>query len=160
MGLAVRRRMPNARVLWLASICLAAGCFHHAHDVTAHFGPPRPDSGALDLVLVSPSRALTVAVDGNLVVDRAHTRKVHVDGVPAGATHVQVAVGGRCERSGVADEIVDVPAGGTAAVVLPGPDRDLACAVAIGILRGATGAFLIHGAFHLAHAIHGHFAMR
>jgi hypothetical protein len=136
-------------------VLVVAGCFHpRAHDVTAHLVPMSPSSGAIDVVLSAPSKKLTIAVDGNLVVDRAYSRHAHIDGVPAGPGHVQVVVDGHCERGGTAEEDVDVPAGGTATVVLPGPDKNHACMVATGVVHVALALTLIRPAFHLVHYLH------
>jgi len=130
------------------------GCFHHrAQDVTASFAPAQPANGAIDVVLESPSRKLSVAVDGRLVVDRVHSRKAHVEGVPAGPAHVRVAVGGRCEREGIIDEEVEVRPGDTTTVLLPGPEKRHACMIATGVVHVALAATLIGPVFHLVHAV-------
>jgi len=139
----------------LLVLVIVAGCFHHrAPEVTAHFAPSSPDSGAIDVVLQSPTRAMTVAVDGALAVDRAHTRKAHIDGVPAGPAHVQVAVGGRCERGGLVQEDVEVAPGRTTTIVLPGPDRKFACTAVTTAATVALTLTLIRPAIHLVKAIH------
>ena len=143
---------PRASLVLMS--VLAAGCFHHrAHDVTAHLASPAPASGAIDIVLQAPTRAMTVAVDGALAVDRAHTRKAHIDGVAAGPAHVQVAVGGRCERGGLIDEDVMVAPGATTTIVLPGPDRRFACVAATTAVHVALALTLIRPAIHLVRAI-------
>jgi len=135
----------------LVLVLFVAGCFHHrAHDVAASFAPPQPGSGAIDVVLESPSRGMSDAVDGRLVVDGAHSRKAHVEGVPAGPAHVRVAVGGRCESEGIIDEEVDVRPGDTTTVLLPGPERHRACMIATGVVHFALAALLIRPVIHLA----------
>jgi hypothetical protein len=114
----------------LSIAAIATGCFHHrAHDVTASVAAAQPSSGAIDVVLASPSRKLSVVVDGRLVVDRVHSRKAHIDGVPAGPAHVRVGVAGHCERDAVVDQDVEVPAGGTATILLPGPEHRRICRI-------------------------------
>lgn len=138
-------------------LVLVAGCFHHrAHDVTARIAPATPASGAIDVVLQSPTREMTVAVDGALAVDRAHSRKAHIEGVPAGPAHVQVAVGGRCEHGGMIEEDVAVAPGITTTIVLPGPDRNHVCMAATTAVHVALALLLIRPAFHLAEAIRTH----
>jgi hypothetical protein len=152
--------MIQGRASWLPILVFVAGCFHHqrARDVATRLAPAQPSSGAIDVVLNSPSRKLSIAIDGNLVVDRAYSRKAHVEGVPAGPAHVRVAVGGRCERDGIIDEQVDVPVGGTTTILLPGPEHRHACMIATGLAHVALDALLIGGAIHLVHAVHAHFA--
>ncbi|HUJ60344.1 MAG TPA: hypothetical protein VLX92_17705 [Kofleriaceae bacterium] len=144
---------------WLLVLLLVPACFHHrAHDVTARLPVPVARSGSIDVVLNAPTRELTIAVDGALAVDRAHSRHARIANVPAGPAHVQIAVGGRCERGGAVDEQVVVPAGGIATVVLPGPEHDHLCAIATGVVHVALAALLIRPAIHLVKAVHGHFA--
>ena len=143
--------------LLLACSLLAAGCFHHAgRDVVAHMPVAQPDAGAIDVVLSDASRALTVAVDGALVVDRAHARRVHVDNVAAGSAQVRVIVGGRCEHAGYVDEVVQVVPGATTTLALPGPDRDHACMAVTTAMHAALALLLVRPAIHLVRALHAH----
>src|SRR5438105_3823609 len=103
-------------------IVIASASCTHPHDVNAVYAGAPPGAGAIDVVLNNPSAALTVAVQDKLVVDRAYSRRAHVDGVPAGAAHVHVATGGRCEQGAMTDVDVNVPAGGIATIALPGPE--------------------------------------
>lgn len=58
--------------------------------------PATPDqpTGTLVLLLSQPASDVTVAVNGNLVCDRAHTDRVIVDGVPVGTQTVVIAANG------------------------------------------------------------------
>jgi hypothetical protein len=101
-------------------------------------------------------RALTVAIDGALVVDRVHVRRVHVDNVAAGTANVRVVVGGRCEHAGYVDEEVQVVPGATTTVALPGPDRNHACMAVSTAARVALALLLVRPAIHLVHALRAH----
>ena len=112
---------------------LALAACTHPHDVQAVYAPAPPGSGAIDVVLNSPSGALSVAIDGKLVVDRKYSRKAHIDGVPPGRSHVHVATGGQCEQGAMNDFDVDVEPGQTATLALPGPEPNHGCAIFSGL---------------------------
>jgi hypothetical protein len=65
------------------------------HDVRVRY-PVAPDqpTGTLVLLLSQAASDVTVAINGNLVVDRAHTDRVIVDGVPVGTQTVIMAANG------------------------------------------------------------------
>lgn len=68
-----------------------------------------------------PAKGITVAVDGVLVVSRAHTDSITIDGVTAGITEIRIAAGsgpGRLER----ELRVDVEVGRTTTVPLGAPE--------------------------------------
>jgi hypothetical protein len=58
--------------------------------------PTTPDqpTGTLVLLLSQAASDVTVAINGNLVVDREHTDRVIVDGVPVGTQTVILAANG------------------------------------------------------------------
>ncbi len=114
-------------------VALSLAACTHPHDVAAVYAPATPGTGAVDVVLNSPSDALTVTVGDQLVVDRKYSRKAHVDGVPAGPVHVRVATGGRCEQGSLTHQEIVVPAGGTTTIALPGPEPNLGCAIFTGL---------------------------
>jgi hypothetical protein len=107
---------------------LVAAC-SHPHDVVGAFPYRQPDSGALDVVLNDPSRKLTVTVNDQLVVDRAFTRRAHIDGVPSGIAHVHVASGGKCEQGRNFDRSVTIEPGTLATLAVPGPEPNFGCMV-------------------------------
>jgi len=111
---------------------LVAACTH-PHDVVSAFPYRQPDSGALDVVLNDPSRKLTVTVNDQLVVDRAFTRRAHIDGVPSGIARVHVAAGGKCEQGRNFDRSVTIQPGELATVAVPGPEPNLGCEVFLGL---------------------------
>lgn len=111
---------------------VTVACAHPADVVTA-YPASRTDSGAVEVVLNDPSRAMSVTINDALVLDHKETRKVHVDGIPAGMAHVRVATGGRCEHATTVDQDVTVIAGQTATVALPGPEPGLGCMIFSGL---------------------------
>jgi hypothetical protein len=64
-------------------------------SVRVHYptAPGAPE-GTLVLLLSQAADDVTVAINGNLVVDRAHTERVIVDGVPVGTQTVIMAANG------------------------------------------------------------------
>ena len=80
----------------IALVALMAGC---AHDVKARLpSPPGEPTGTIVILLTQPARDLTVAIDGTLVANRRHTKKLTVTGVPTGLTDVVIAAGGGSNR--------------------------------------------------------------
>ncbi len=122
-----RRCLATAVVTSLVTAC------SHPHDVVSAFPYRQPNSGALDVVLNDPSRKLTVTVDDQLVVDRAFTRRAHIDGVPAGVARVHVASGGECEQGRAFDRRVTIEPGELATLAVPGPEPSLGCEVFVGL---------------------------
>lgn len=116
----------------VGALVSVAGC-SHAVDVTTAYPGPRGEVGAVEVVLNDDSRAMSVTIDDALVADRKYTRRVHVDGVPAGTAHVRVATGGRCEQGATSEQDVVVTSGLTSTVVLPGPSLNVGCAVLAGL---------------------------
>jgi len=66
-----------------------------AHDVRVHY-PVLPDqpTGTLVLLLSQPADDVTVSINGNLIIDRAHTDRIVIDGVPVGTQTVIMAANG------------------------------------------------------------------
>jgi len=64
-------------------------------SVRVHYptAPGAPE-GTLVLLLSQAADDVTVAINGNLVIDRAHTERVIVDGVPVGTQTVIMAANG------------------------------------------------------------------
>ncbi|HEU0035321.1 MAG TPA: hypothetical protein VFQ53_32150 [Kofleriaceae bacterium] len=73
-------------------LVLAVGC---THDVHVRY-PAAPDAptGRLVLLLSQPASNVSVAINGLLVVEDAHTKKVVIDDVPAGSSEVVLAANG------------------------------------------------------------------
>ena len=114
---------------WILILVLT-GC---AHDVTAVYPAATPSSGTVDVVLNEPTDALTVAINDQLVVDRAHSRHAQIVGVPAGPVRVHVATGKGCEQGNMVDREVMLPPGGRATLALPHPELSVGCALWTGL---------------------------
>jgi hypothetical protein len=76
------------RFVWIAIV--AAGC---AHDVRVRYPAPDATPGSLTFVFTTPASDVSVAVDGVLLVDDAHTGRITIDQVPSGTQDVVVAIG-------------------------------------------------------------------
>ena len=78
----------------LLVLVLAAGCA--AHDVRVHYplAVPGEDTGTLVLQMTQPAEDVSVALNGVLVVDKAHTQHVVIDRVPVGSVEVILAANG------------------------------------------------------------------
>jgi hypothetical protein len=79
-------------VKWFVVMCMVVGC---AKDVRTRF-PSSADAptGTLVLALAQPASGVSVAINGTLVVDDAHTERVVIDGVPIGTGEVIMAANG------------------------------------------------------------------
>jgi hypothetical protein len=65
------------------------------HDVHARFpAAPGAPTGRLVLAMSQPASGVTIAVNGRLVVEDKRTRKVIIDGMPAGSSEVVIAANG------------------------------------------------------------------
>jgi hypothetical protein len=77
---------------WLVYFVFFVGC---SHDVRATFpaaaGAP---TGRLVLLLSQPASGVTVAINGQLVVEDAHTKRVTIEGVPVGTAEITLAANG------------------------------------------------------------------
>jgi len=120
----------NQIVAALLVLTLVAGC---VHDVAVTYPGDTPSAGTIAVVLNDPTRALTVTVDGELVVDRAYTRRARIDGVPAGPARVSVSTGGGCEAGRAVDYDVEVVPGRVTTIPLPGPEPNTGCMVYQGL---------------------------
>ena len=79
------------RLVSLVVVCLVA-C---AHDVKARFpAPPDAPTGTLVLRLSQPASGVSVAINGILVVEDAHTEKVVIENVPTGTNEIVIAANG------------------------------------------------------------------
>lgn len=79
-------------VRWLmVALVVLGGC---AHDVRTRYplAAPGMSTGSILLVLTQASDGVVVTVDGNLVVDGAHTERIRIDGVPTGYVDVSIAI--------------------------------------------------------------------
>ena len=119
----------------LAVIAALGGC---AHDVRTRLpNAPSESTGSIAIILTQPARDLTVAVDGVLAVERAHTKKVRIEGVPIGYHTVTIAAGsgpGRIERQ----VDVSVEEGGEIAIPLGSPENAMNANVWLGALTAVS----------------------
>jgi hypothetical protein len=97
---------------WL--VLLVAGCA--ARDVHTKFPVAVETPGSLELRFSGAVDDLLVTVNGQLVVDDVHTRRVIIAGIPPGPTTVMVASDGAPERAFT----IEVPAGENVVVPLAG----------------------------------------
>ncbi len=83
----------SAAVAGAAMILFAAGC---AHDVRVGFPrvAPGTPTGSVTVRLNHAVTDLTVTVNGALLAEGKHTKKVTVTGVPAGTAEIGIAAGG------------------------------------------------------------------
>jgi hypothetical protein len=112
-------------------LVLALGaCAPKAQDVAATFAlSPDMPAGNVQVVLSNPSRAFSVVVNDQLVVDRKLSQKATIGGVPAGVARVHVSIGGGCETGATFDRDVEVYPGATTSLTLPGPELSTGCAL-------------------------------
>jgi hypothetical protein len=82
-------------VKWLLIVLVAVVAVACSHDVRARY-PSQPDepTGTLILTMARPANGVTVAVNGVLVTDDAHTKHVQIDGIPVGTAEVIMAANG------------------------------------------------------------------
>lgn len=80
------------RSLVIALLALVAAC---AHDLHATF-PARPEepTSTLVLLLSEAAQGVSVAVNGVLLVEDAHTQRITIDHVPTGNVDVVIAANG------------------------------------------------------------------
>jgi hypothetical protein len=127
-----------------------AGC---AHDVRTTYPRASVAGGTLEVALNAPTDQLSIAVNGDLVVDRKHSRKATIELVPAGANVVRVVTSGSCEQGTTVEHVVEIAPGQVTTLALPGPDAGLACAVFNGlyyvgmnlVIAGAIVALAVTG---------------
>lgn len=73
-------------------VLLWIGC---AHDVRARFPASAAEpTGTLVLLLSRPASNVTLAIDGQLVVEDARTRRVTIERVPSGTRELAIAANG------------------------------------------------------------------
>lgn len=130
-------------MLRFAALALAAAaCGPAPLSVTA---PESADgaTGTVAVIFTRPAKGVTIALDGRLVVDRRHTGRVEIRGVPVGLSELQIAAGSgpsRVERH----LRVEVDGGKTTAVPVAAPDGGSGS----GILNAVTSmvALIVSGA--------------
>ena len=94
------------RLLFVIGLGIAwlGGC---AHDVRARFpSAPAEPTGTLVLLLSQPASSVSVAIDGLLVVEDEHTKKITIERVPTGNHDIAIAANGsdKTMRTWIASE--------------------------------------------------------
>ena len=112
MGARVSMRMGRGLIALVAVV--AVGCA--ARDVHTRFPIAAETPGSLELRFAGAVDELLVTVNGQLVVEDRHTRRVFIAGIPPGSTTVMVASQGAPERAFT----IEVPAGENVVVPLAG----------------------------------------
>lgn len=117
--------------LALAGALAAAGCARDVHVRLPHAADE--STGTITVVLTRAASDLTVAVNGHLVAQRAHTDRVRVDGVGAGMVDVDIAAGAGPERLERSVRVL-LDAGGHVSIPVGSPDPSMGSAVKMGML--------------------------
>lgn len=79
-------------LLVLVIVLGVAGC---AHDVHARFpAPPEVPTGTIVLLLSSAASGVSVAIEGNLIVEDEHTDRVVITNVPIGTQELVMTANG------------------------------------------------------------------
>jgi len=134
------------RLVALSWITLAAtACAHDLH--TRMPTPSGRDTGTVVIVLPQPASDLTVAINGTLVAERAHTRKLRVDAVPIGLAEVSIAAGGGPDRVERKLDLI-IERGEVYTIPIGSPERSLGGALGLTVL--SIGAALLTRAIYLA----------
>jgi hypothetical protein len=76
----------------LIALLVIAGC---ANNVRARYpSAPTDPTGTLVLTMANPANGVTIAINGFLVVNDAHTKHITIEGVPTGTGEVVMAANG------------------------------------------------------------------
>ena len=115
-------RAPTFLAVIVLSLATATGC---ARDVRAAYpATPGEPTGTVELVFTAPASAVSVAVNGVLLVRDRRTERVTITDVQSGYAEVAIAAG-----PGEKATRVWVEAGGTTAVPLPASGEAPASAI-------------------------------
>jgi hypothetical protein len=99
---------------WLLILVMVAGC--GGEDMRVHYplALPTDPTGTLVLHMTQSASDVSVAVNGVLVVDNAHTQHIVIDGVPVGTAEIIMAANGADKEFKVwvgSDHATTVPLG-------------------------------------------------
>jgi hypothetical protein len=90
----MNHRLPPRAVALTAAIAIAAGAAACARDVDARFpAAPGEDTGAIELTFTAPASAVSVAVNGIMVVRDVRTENIVIRDVPTGYAELAIAAG-------------------------------------------------------------------
>lgn len=131
-----------------ACLGLLVACSGRAKDVRARYpSAPGQATGSITVILTQPARDLTITVDGRLVAERKHTKKVSIEGIPVGFVDVVVVAGG---GEGRVEKYVEVLVQDQLNTTLPvaSPEGSMTSALQMGLL--SLAAWVISRAIYLA----------
>jgi hypothetical protein len=114
--------MPYRAMRSLAIALLLAGCAHDVH--VAYPALSTENTGTIVLLMSEPASGVSVAVNGVLVVEDAHTARVVIDRAPIGNDDIVLAANG-------GDKAMRVWVGGDHATTVP-----------MGVPEGGAAGFL------------------
>lgn len=141
------RKRAAATAVALVLVCLAPGCAHDVHSNYPAYAPGNP-VGSVTVRLTREARGVSVTINGVLVAEGKHTKKITVKGVPAGPAEVMVAAGGG-ESSRLEKRYdVDVQPYADTAVVVAAPEMSTSHAIFMGLYN--LGYFIFAGAVYAA----------
>jgi hypothetical protein len=137
----------TAIVAVLGVVCLAIGC---AHDVRTEYPGRAPGmaTGSVTIRFTHAVRGASVSVNGALVAEGEHTKKVTVTGVPAGDAEIQIAAGGNTQSRVEKVFTVLVEPYADTAIVVASPEMSTAYAIYMGLYQ--LGYFIFAGAIYVA----------
>lgn len=125
--------------------CALGGCAHNVRASYPSAGPGVP-LGSVTVKMTSAARNLSVAVNGVLVAEGKHTKKITVVGVPAGPAEVSIACGGggmsRVEKTA---QVTVHPYADTT-VLVSAPNMSTATAIYMGLYN--LGLWVFMGALY------------
>jgi hypothetical protein len=141
--------MSNYRGAALAAcLGLLVACTGRANDVRVRYpSAPERATGSITIILTQPARDLTITVDGQLVAEREHTKKVTIESVPVGYVDVVIAAGGGEGRVEKYVEVL-VEHGMNTTLPVASPEGSMTTALQMGLL--SLAAWVISRAIYLA----------
>ncbi len=141
------RNSAAATTVALVFMCLAPACAHDVHSSYPAY-PPGSPVGTVTVRLTQETRGVNVTINGVLVAEGKHTKKITVRGVPAGAAEVVVAAGGGTRSRLEKRFAVTVQPYADTAVVVASPEMLTAHAIYMGLYN--LGYFIFAGAIYAA----------
>ena len=103
---------------WLALLILPILVLSCAHDVRVRYPDEEAGDHGILNVLLDDAADVTVAVNGQLLVDGDRTKRIEISNLPTGYVELAVAAGGSAQQTRVwitADHPTALPMGGPAA---------------------------------------------
>ncbi len=130
---------------YLGAVLMCTGCPHNVH--TKLPTKPSEPTGTITILLTRPASDLTISINGTLVANRAHTKKVRVSNVPIGDADVVIAAGAGGQK--VERHVrVDVEEGKLHTIPLASPERSWLSTLAAAVF--SVGAWFASQALYLA----------